>query len=85
METLEQLRKELTEWTVKQVEAHNALTKLLPPVSNLTANEPLIPWMPTPESLNEFDRRYKAEIEAQQKCREIIVKICELRDRGKRF
>ena len=79
METLDELRKELNKWTIKQVESHNERVKLMPPVANLSAGEPLIPWMPTPEILAEYDRLVKTEIEARDKCREIIAKMVQLR------
>ncbi|MFC2020981.1 hypothetical protein ACFLU1_04220 [Chloroflexota bacterium] len=83
MDTLDQLRKQLNEWTIKKVESHNELMKIMHPITNLTANEPLTPWMPTRETLDEYDRLYKAEVEAFEKCREIMSKMFRLRDEGK--
>ena len=78
MESKKQLLKESAKWTVKEVETHKRLAELLPHISNLSQGEPLIPWMPTQEKLDEITKFEKEEDNARDKRREIMRKLTEL-------
>ncbi len=59
----------------KQVETHKNRVRLMPPASNLTRGEELIPRIPNEETLAEYDRLVKEEELAISKRREIIAKL----------
>jgi hypothetical protein len=73
--TRQALIEELAKWTKRQVDAHNKRSKLMPPISNLTKGDQLIPWKPTRETLAEYDKLTQEEENASAKCREIIAKL----------
>ncbi len=78
----EQLLKEHSEWTVKYVKAHEQVVALLPPVADVSRGERLIPWIPTVESLAEFDRAKNNEEVALAKLHEIMDRLWRLHQKG---
>jgi len=79
METREQLLKEHTEWTVKYVKAHERVVSLLPPCKEIREGEEPPVWIPTMESLAEFESAKKDEETALAKLREIMEKLSQIR------
>lgn len=75
METKEELLKEYGKWTVEYVKAKEALDKLLPPIANLSKGEQMATFVPTKQSLAEFEKAEKRMNDALRKMREALDKL----------
>ena len=79
METREQLLAQHTEWTTKYVEAEERLGSLLPPIADSGKDKELTTWVPTKESLVEFEKAERDINRALVKLRQIREKLYKLR------
>ena len=68
METREELHKELAKLMVERQKAWEDMGKLLPTWANLSEGEQLVSYVPTEESLTEYD-------EAERRCRNAVDRI----------
>lgn len=75
METKEELLKEFRKWTVEYVEAKRTVDKLLPPLASLSKGERTTRFVPTEESLAQYDEAVKRMNNALCKRREIWEKL----------
>ena len=68
VETREELHKELAKLMVERQKAWEDMGKLLPPVARVSEGEQLVSYIPTEESLTEYD-------EAERRCRNAVDRI----------
>ena len=76
METREQLLAQHAEWAVKYVEAEERIRSVLP---NLSEGKDLTAWVPTRETLVEFEKAERDVNRALAKMRIIVEKLYKLR------
>jgi len=78
----EDLLKEHTKWTIKYVKAHERVVALLPPMEKLQPGKEPPMWIPTPESVAEFESAKKEEETALAKLWEIVDELGKLSQAG---
>lgn len=74
-EIKEELLKEYAKWTVEYVEAKRTVDGLLPPVANLSKGEQMTSFVPTEESLAQYDEAVKRMNNGLCKMREVLEKL----------
>ncbi|MCK4362749.1 MAG: hypothetical protein KAW13_05655 [Dehalococcoidia bacterium] len=75
MEPKEELLKEYRRWTIEYVEAKRAVDDLLPPIANLSKGKQMTSFVPTEESLAQYDEAVKRMNNALCKIREVLEKL----------
>lgn len=75
MEPKEELLKEYRRWTIEYVEAKRAVDDLLPPIANLSKGEQMTSFVPTEESLAQYDEAVRRMNNALCKTREVLEKL----------
>ena len=79
MESREQLLEQHAEWAVKYMEADRRLKDLHPPLKGISKGKQLAVWVPTKESLAEFEKAKRDVNRALDKVHDIMEKLYKLR------